>query len=132
MIHSAPRQGRESTPVWQAAKEGRLELPCCASCGKFEWPARRTCSACGEETQMRQCAGTGTLVTFSVIHRAVNPELNSAVPYVIAFVMLDEGVRIFTNIVDCDPATLQCGQPVRCRFEETKDPDLWVPVFAPV
>ena len=66
-----------------------------------------------------------------MVQRAVNPELKDDAPYVIAFIELEEGVRMFTNIVDAPPGSLQVGQPVRCRFEPTMDPALWVPVFAP-
>jgi uncharacterized OB-fold protein len=50
---------------------------------------------------------------------------------VIALVELAEqpGLRIATNIVDCDPATLVCGMPVQVRFEQHGS--IFVPVFAP-
>jgi uncharacterized OB-fold protein len=65
------------------------------------------------------------------VRRAVNPELADDVPYVIAFVELDEGPRIFTNIVDAPAAEVTTGMRVRCRFEPALDGALHVPVFAP-
>jgi uncharacterized OB-fold protein len=66
-----------------------------------------------------------------VVRRAVNPELADEAPYVIAFVELDEGARIFTNIVDIGAAEVATGMRVRCRFEPALDPAVRVPVFAP-
>jgi uncharacterized protein len=76
-------------------------------------------------------SGTGTVYSFSVVRRAVNPDLESEIPYVVAMVELDEGVRMLTNLVGCDPETVRCGQKVGVRFEATADPEFWVPVFVP-
>ena len=131
MKHGAPRQARDAVKHWQAAREGRLAIQQCPSCSKFEWPPRRRCSACNRETEWRDVSGNGTVASYSVVHRAVNPDLESEIPYVMAMVDLDEGVRLLTNLVDCDPETVHCGQKVSVRFEPTSDPEFWVPVFAP-
>jgi uncharacterized OB-fold protein len=131
MIRSAPRLGREATPHWKAAREGRFVLPYCASCDRYEWPPRANCGRCTRVFGWRECAGTGAVVTYSVVHRAVTPEWKTEVPYVVAMIELDEGVRLLSNIVDCEPNTLRCGLRVRCRFVETTDPELGLVVFFP-
>ena len=128
--HAAPRMN-EGAPHWQAAKDGRLSVPHCTGCAKFAWPPRDRCSDCGGSLDWVDCAGTGSLVTWSVVRRAVDPALKDAVPYVVAIVDIDEGVRLFTNIVDADVASLRAGMRVACRFEPTVDDAAWVPVFAP-
>lgn len=35
-------------PYWNALAEGRLELPRCAECGRWHWPAVFRCGNCGE------------------------------------------------------------------------------------
>ncbi len=131
MIRPAPRKGREEMPHWLAARAGRLVLPWCAGCARFEWPARPTCAACGAPVAWRECAGTGTLLTWSVVHRAASPDWSAATPYVVALVELDEGARLMTNIVGCDPARLAVGERVRAQYVETTDPELGLVVFAP-
>ena len=81
----------------------------------------------------KKATGAGRLITWSVVRRAVDPALEDAVPYVIAFVELDEGVRLFTNLVDVDVSSgvIQARLRVRCRFEASTDDAAWVPVFAP-
>lgn len=130
MKHDAPRMN-EAAPHWRAAKAGVLSLPRCARCARFAWPPRPVCGECGGAIEWVACRGTGKIVTYSVIRRAVDPALKGAVPYVVAIVELDEGGRLFTNIVDADPEALRAGLAVTCRFEPTLDPDAWVPVFSP-
>ena len=137
MKHPAPRPDSACAFHFEAAKDGRLMLPFCRACAKYHWPPRARCPRCGGgagfETGAgwREAKGTGTIASYSVVVRAVNPELKDDAPYVIAFVELDEGVRLFTNIVDAGPGELRCGLRVQCRFEASTDPQLWVPVFAP-
>ena len=131
MKHPAPNLAGVSAAHWEAALEGRLALPYCASCARFHWPPRAACPRCGGEPTWRDTAGRGHVASFSVVRRAVNPELKDDVPYVIAFVDLDEGVRIFSNIVDAEPETVRTGMRVRCRFEAALDPMVQVPVFVP-
>ena len=52
------------------------------------------------------------------------------IPYAIAYVTLDEGVTMLTNIVDCDLDTLRIGQRVKVCFKPT-DGDAMVPMFTP-
>jgi uncharacterized OB-fold protein len=74
--------------------------------------------------------GTGTVYTFSVVHRNDLPPFNERVPYVAAIVELDEGPRMMTNIVDCDTDDVAVGMAVEVAFR-TIDEDVAVPVFRP-
>lgn len=130
MKHEAPRGG-EGAPHWHAAREGRLEMPFCTRCSRAAWPPSTACRECGGELTWRACSGIARLVSWSVIRRAVDPALADQVPYVVAFVDLDEGVRLFTNIVDAAPDALREGLRLKCRFEPTHDAEAAVAVFTP-
>ena len=67
--------------------------------------------------------GTGTVYTYSIMH-AGKP------PYVIAYVTLDEGLSMMTNIVDCDPASVKIGQKVKVVFKPTENGGK-LPCFTP-
>lgn len=71
--------------------------------------------------------GTGTILTFSVVHRSPSPDIEA--PYVLAVVRLDEGWTYLTNIVGCDPAEVTIGMPVSVTFLDVEDASL--PVFTP-
>ena len=48
----------------------------------------------------------------------------------IAYVTLDEGPAMLTNIVDCDPDRVAIGQRVHAVYRPTRD-GTPVPMFAP-
>ena len=54
--------------------------------------------------------------TFTVTHQNMVPPFNEHLPYVLAYVELDEGPRVLTNIVGVDPAEVRIGQAVVADF----------------
>ncbi|MCE2462478.1 MAG: OB-fold domain-containing protein [Dehalococcoidia bacterium] len=52
------------------------------------------------------------------------------VPYVLALVELDEGVRMFTNVIQCEPRDVKIGMPVEVTFVPATD-QISVPFFRP-
>ncbi|MGE2834851.1 Zn-ribbon domain-containing OB-fold protein [Mycobacterium sp. SMC-4] len=121
-------------PYWTGGADGRLRIAHCATCSKFVHPPRSECPDCGTGLEYRTVSGDATLFTYTVAHQQFHPAVPT--PFVIALVELVEqpGLRLVTNIVDCDPDTLVCGMPVRVRFEQQRrgDTAVFVPVFAPV
>jgi uncharacterized protein len=59
------------------------------------------------------------------------PMLADRVPYVVALVDLDDGVRMMTNVVDVDPDAVLVGMTVRVGWEPLSD-GRHLPVFAPL
>jgi uncharacterized OB-fold protein len=129
MKYSAPRSGREATPHWKAAHDGRLLLPFCTTNHHFCWPPAQRCPTCHGSIAWRESGGAGVVETFSIVRRPVQPEWKDREPYVVAFVRLDDGGRLLSNIIDCPPEDVHCGARVTCTFVETTDPELGLPVF---
>jgi uncharacterized protein len=120
----APPVSPETQPFWEAAAAGRLLLKHCLACGQPHHYPRSICPFCGSErTEWRDASGRGTVYSYSVMRRA--PE-----PYAIAYVTLEEGVSMMTNIVDCDLDAIRIGQSVRVVFTPT-DGGPPVPMFTP-
>jgi uncharacterized OB-fold protein len=118
----APEITGHAAPFWGAARGGRLVVQRCPACGQYQHYPRPWCTNClHEEPEFVDASGEGTIYTFTVIRRSPIPAFAARVPYVLAFVDLDEGVRIVTNIVDCDPEAVRIGQRVRARFEAIDD-----------
>src|SRR4051812_35764347 len=102
-----------------AAAAGRLLIQRCSACERFQFYPRRHCAKCGSlDVEWAQAAGTGTLHTFSVVHRTPNEEFAGETPYAFAIVELDEGVRMTTRIVDVPFEELRCEMPVQVVFRE--------------
>ncbi|MFC7539139.1 Zn-ribbon domain-containing OB-fold protein [Siccirubricoccus deserti] len=70
-----------------------------------------------------QAKGTGTIYTYTV--------MRTKEPYCVAYVELDEGVRVFTNIVDCDLDSLKIGQKVKVVFKPTQGDSPPATMFTP-
>lgn len=121
---AAPRVLPESLPYWTAADEGRLLVKTCKACGECHHYPRDICPHClSADTEWLQAAGTGTVYSFSTMGKG-------DAAYTLAFVTLAEGVTLMTNLVDCDPATLAIGQPVRVVFKPSEGGHA-VPMFTP-
>lgn len=119
----APKVLPESLPYWQAADQGRLLVKRCRACGQHHHYPRDICPHClSPDTEWTDAAGTGSIYSFSTMGQGDKA-------YTLAYVTLDEGVTLMTNLVDCDPAQLRIGQTVRVRFEPTDGHA--VPVFTP-
>jgi len=114
-----PRPSPESLPFWEAAKEKRLLLPRCNHCGCFFFPPSQRCRHClSADTGWTESRGTGRIYSFVVYHRAYHPAFEADIPYVVAIVELDEGVRLLSNIVAAPPENVRCDARVRVTFEQ--------------
>ena len=75
-------------------------------------------------------SGKGTVWTFTVTYQNRTPGFAEDVPYVLALVELEEGVRMFTNIVEVNPEDVKIGMPVEVTFVPAND-QISVPYFKP-
>jgi uncharacterized OB-fold protein len=126
-----PRIDEESKGYWEACKRRELVLQRCASCGTLRHYPRAVCPVClSDAVEWRHAAGTGTVYTFTVTHQNQAPGFRDALPYVLAYVELDEGVRLLTNIVDCPPDDVRIGMPVEVVFEDATA-EIALPRFRP-
>jgi len=118
----APMVQPETMPYWQAADAGRLLVKRCAACGEHHHYPRDICPFCGSAaTEWREAAGTGRVYSFSTMGEG-------EAAYTLAYVTLDEGPTMLSNLVGEGP--FACGQRVRVRFLPS-DGGHAVPVFAP-
>ena len=121
---SAPPSSVEYEEFWLAANEGKLMIPRCKDTNQFFWyPRKISPFTLSDNIEWIQASGKGTIYTFSVMRRA-DPQ------YVIAYVRLEEGVTMMTNIVDCKPETVQVGQAVLLVMLESENGQK-IPVFKP-
>lgn len=113
-----PRPTAETLPFWQACAQGRLIFQRCADCGRAQFPPRNRCSNChADALAWHESSRLGAVHTFTVVHRAPTPAFKSMLPYVIALIDLDEGVRMMTNLRAAQPDKLAIGDRVRVVFE---------------
>jgi uncharacterized OB-fold protein len=118
----APPVLPEVKPYWDATASGQLVLPRCVECQQVIWYPRPFCPACAStRVDWVPASGRGTVYSFTINRRGVAdlPAYRDAGTYVLAYVELDEGPRVMTNIVDCDPESVRIGQKVEAVFHDT-------------
>ncbi|MGH8811077.1 MAG: Zn-ribbon domain-containing OB-fold protein [Advenella sp.] len=108
---------RLSGCFWDSARIGRLMIPQCDTCQQWQWPVTDRCRRCRGQLGWQAATGRGVLLSWSTVLRAPRPELQPLVPYVVAFVRLEEGVRIMTHLKDPQGLGLAVDRPVICSFE---------------
>ena len=120
-----------TTEFFWTSADGRLRMLRCADCGFVTHPPGPVCRRCGSTNLApAEMSGRGVVYTFTVNQQPWSERL--AEPYVIAIVELDDqpGLRILSNIVDCDADAVSIGMPVEVTFAPVEDVAL--PFFRPV
>ncbi len=121
----------DSAPYWEGIANDELRYQRCGACDAAIFYPRSLCPDCGTpEPAWQVSAGDGVVYACSVIHRSP-PAHKDEVPYVVALVDLNEGFRMMSRIVDCDPDAVAVGQSVRVVYRDDSDGKP-APYFAPV
>jgi uncharacterized protein len=120
----------ESRPYWDGLAAGELRIQRCSACGRAVFYPRAVCPHCfaGELTWIR-AAGTGTVYAYTTVHRAPGG-LATQVPYPVALVDLEEGVRMLTRIVGTGPDEVRIGARVRLVITPLAGEERPLPCFA--
>ena len=127
-LSGLPDEGRE---FFERCAGGELAVQRCSACETLRHYPRPHCPVCMSAAWAWQtCSGRGTVYTYTVIRQNLNPRFRERIPYVVAVVELDEGVRLLTNVVGVDPDAVRAGMPVTAVFETDAD-GRTVPRFEP-
>lgn len=123
----------DTEPFWEATKRHELVYQV-NDCGEVVFYPRKYCLECGSEnTDWRVSKGEGEVYTFSVVMQSRHPAFADLGPYAVAYVDLDEGFRIMTNIVGvANPVEdIHCGMRVKVRWEDQGECEVSLPMFEP-
>jgi uncharacterized OB-fold protein len=114
-----PVPNADTCPFWDACNEERLIVQTCESCGHIQFYPRALCVKCeGRDLDWRDTKPNGKVHTFTIVYRAPTPAFKAKAPYVLALIDLDDGFRMMTNIVNCEPESIAIDMPVRIVFED--------------
>ena len=104
-------------PFWDAVADRRLVLPRCSVCRRWQWyPTAAGTDCSGGELMWEEVAPTGTVYSFTTVHRSFLPGGRDRVPYTVGLVVLDgvDGPRLVANL---DSETDWCvGDRVEVAF----------------
>ncbi|HAL47242.1 MAG: Zn-ribbon domain-containing OB-fold protein [Kiritimatiellia bacterium] len=125
---------QDTQPFWDATKRHELVYQTCNDCSNVIFFPSRHCTACGgANTTWNVSKGEGEVYTFSVVMQSRHPAFKDLGAYAVAYVDLDEGFRIMTNIVGVgNPIEeIQCGMRVKLVWEDQGDGQVSLPMFEP-
>ena len=117
-----PVANADSQPYWAAARERRLVIRQCKACSQLHFMPRHLCPHCwSDQLEWVDAKGTGSVHSFTIIHRASDPAFAALVPYAVVLVDLDEGPRMMSNILGPDALIVKIGDRVQVTFEDRGD-----------
>jgi uncharacterized protein len=88
---------------------GELLMQRCAGCGGVQFPSRVRCLACGADApELVPVDGAGTVYAKTINRRAPEEAFAALVPYAVALIDLDVGVRVIAR-ADCPPDQVRTG-----------------------
>ncbi len=120
--HPVPAASWETRAWWEGCGRGELVLQRCGACGKIQHKPRAVCATClSSEIEHFVASGRGQVYTFTVTHQNQAPGFREACPYVLAYVELEEGPRLLTNVIGCDPGEVSVGMQVVVDFAPVED-----------
>lgn len=124
-----PTVNPETERFWDAAANEQFLVQECQSCGLVYFYPRSHCPECfSPDVDWLESTGDGVVYSYSVAPNVVGwPE--DELPLVVAYVELDEGPRVLSNIIDCDPDDVTVGSRVHVDFVGTSEDGIGIPVF---
>ena len=93
-------------PYWEGLVDGRLILPRCGSCGRWQWPALWRCGECGSwNFKWHKVAPKGVIYSWTRTHHVFSGLEALDYPFVSAVVGLPDagGVRLLGILENDDP-----------------------------
>jgi uncharacterized OB-fold protein len=104
---------------WGAARRHQLVIQRCDACGVLRHYPQTLCAACGNAAwSWSPVSGRGTIYTFTITHKAFHPAWAGRMPYAVATIELEEGVRMVSDLPPSDTERVAIGLPVKCFFED--------------
>ena len=118
-------------PFWEGARQGRLTLQRCAACRHIRYPISHVCPKClSDRLDWVPLSGRGTVYSSIVFHQVYQPAFALDVPYNVSLIQLEEGPRMFSNVVGIAPSAVKVGDAVTVTFDAVT-PEVSIPRFRP-
>lgn len=107
-------------PFWKATEDKKLVLQYSPESERYYHYPREpiVVSPKTGAVEWREAKGLGEIYAFSVMRKPGNPSMGARVPYVVAIIQLEEGVRMMTNVVNCPLENIKVGMKVKLAWEE--------------
>ena len=124
-----PVVSKDTEFFWAGTAVGELRIQRCGACHRLRHPPGPACPECGAlKPEYVVASGLGEVYSHVVHHHPPVP--GRELPFVVALVELDEGVRLLAELIGVPAAEVRIGLPVRVSFVRI-DEVLTMPVWRP-
>ena len=127
-----PRPTPDTKTYWEGCRQHQLLIQRCSECNKYQFYPRIICTAClSNNIEWVKAKGCGEILSYTIVRKAISEAYAADVPYVIALIKLEEGPKMMSNIVNCQPDKVMIGMLVEVVFDDWSE-ELSIPMFQPV
>lgn len=130
IIRPGPTPTPITEPFWEGTIRHELRIQQCLECGRTFFYPRSHCPSCwSADLQWKGASGTGTLASYTVIHRPGHPAFVDEAPYAVGLIDLDEDARMLANVDVAAETSLKIGQRLEATWVDYGTYSL--PIFRP-
>lgn len=109
-------------PFWEGTRVGELRVQKCLACGHLRYPLAPWCPVClDENTEWIALSGRGTILSRLIFHQSYHPAWKERLPYNVVLVQLEEGPRMFSNVLPLSSQDIEVDMPVKVAFDPEGD-----------
>jgi hypothetical protein len=128
-----PENDTEFLGYFEAARQHKLVMKKCTTCGLMRYPPGAGCPWCMSlDWTWQEVSGKGTIYSYEIIVHSIQPGFRDVTPYPVVVVELDEqrgvpteheGLRVVANLVDAQfnpeaEANVAIGKRVEVVFQD--------------
>ncbi len=127
-----PQSTPWSKPFWEGCKKHELLIQKCQDCQKYIFYPKMFCPDClSSNLKWVKSSGKGKVYSYMVVYSYQPTEFDEDLPYVVAIIELEEGVRLMSDVIGCPPETVNCDMKVGVVFDDVTE-EVTLPKFKPV
>lgn len=118
-IHAKPLPmiDHHNRTFWEGTQAHELRLLVCDDCNHIRYQTFSTCPHCGSNARhWIRATGKGTVWSWTRFHKTYFPGFARDMPYVVVVIELDEGPKLYANMVDMRVPP-KIGTRVKAVFE---------------
>ena len=119
----------ENREFWEGCRRGKLRMQQCGDCAHIRYPISHVCPKClSYRFEWTDLSGRGEVFSYVVFYQLYNKAFEKDIPYNVALVQLEEGPRMFSNVVGVDNDAVKVGAKLEVVFDPVT-PEVTLPRF---
>ncbi|HIQ29151.1 MAG TPA: Zn-ribbon domain-containing OB-fold protein [Candidatus Caldiarchaeum subterraneum] len=122
MLITPNRKSPLMARFYENLSKNQLTTTRCKKCGSLLWPPRDFCPKCmSREVEVTRLSGIGEIVSFTEIIDGAPAGMESEQPYLLAIIMLEEGMKLLARVVGAKYDELSIGMKVELTIRKLHD-----------